>query len=103
MDRFKLLDDYMEYQFKISMSVESVDKDDSTAGTATKPKCFTCGSEKHKKKDCPDVKKGDRVGRTFNASASGQVTVLPCKCCGLTHVNPFNGKQFTRLSRCDKF
>ena len=103
LDRFKLLDDYMEYQFRISMSVESVDKDDSTAGSATKPKCFGCGSEKHKKKDCPDQKK-DRVGRTFNAAATGQTAaVVPCRCCGLTHVNPYNGKQFTRLSRCDKF
>ena len=108
LDRFKILDDYMEYQFKISMSVESVDKDykdykDYRDDSQAKPKCFNCGSEKHKKRDCPDQKAGGRVGRNFNAASSSQATVLPCKCCGLAHVNPFNGKQFTRLSRCDKF
>ena len=99
LDRFKILDDFMEYQFRISMSVESVDKDEST----NKPKCFACGSVDHKKIDCPDLNKGKRVGRNFNAANTASATVLPCRCCQLTHVNPFNGKQFTRLSRCDKF
>ena len=98
LDRFEVLDDYMEYQFKISMSVESVEKE----STGIKAKCFHCGSESHKKFDCPELKKTGKVGRSFNAASTSQ-QVSACKCCGLNHVNPHNGKQFTRLSRCDKF
>ena len=97
-NRFQLMDDYMEYQFRISMSVESVDRD-----VEKKSKCFICRSTEHRKKDCPDQNKGG--GRRFNAASTAptSVTVSPCKCCGLKHINPATGKQFSRLSRCDKF
>ena len=98
LDRFEVLDDYMEYQFRISMSVESVEME----SIGTKAKCFHCGSESHKKFDCPELKKTGKVVRSFNAASNVQ-QVLPCRCCGLNHVNPHNGKQFMRLSRCDKF
>ena len=99
LDRFQLMDNFMEYQFKISMSVESVDRD-----TDKKARCFICNSTEHRKKDCPT--QSTCGGKKFNATTSSQASstpVSPCRCCGLAHVNPSTGKQFSRLSRCDKF
>ena len=103
-DRFEFMDEFMEYQFKISMSVESVTVDRNEE--EKRPKCFICGSVDHRKKDCPKQRPGGAASvRKFNAATASPstVSVLPCRCCGLKHVNPYTSKQFTRLSKCDKF
>ena len=69
-------------------------------------KCFLCSSVEHRKKDCPNQRPSVAGAvRKFNAAAGSPstVNVFPCRSCGLKHVNPYTSKQFTRLSKCDKF
>jgi hypothetical protein len=73
LDRYEFMDQFMEYQFKISMSGESVDRKDDED---KRPKCFLCGSVDHRKKDCPKQRAaGAGTVKKFNAASSTPSTV----------------------------
>ena len=64
LNKYEFMDEFMEYQFKISISVTAVDcKDDDK-----RPQCFLCSSVEHRKKDCPKNRTGGGPGRKFNAA-----------------------------------
>ena len=68
LDRYEFMDQFMEYQFKISISVESVDRKDDED---KRPKCFICGSVDHRKKDCPKQRTaGAGTVKKFNAQTT---------------------------------